>query len=102
MELFKSELIFILEVSVGCSLAMAGVRSIELILRWLSQKSEILNTKLDDDILLLLKEYEEKKVIKLLKKDDFDSKNGHFVETGFMSPEEYYRLKEMYRNGFLD
>lgn len=49
----------------------------------------------------MLQEQEDKKIIKILKKDEFDLKNGSLVENGFMTPLEYYRLKELHRQGYF-
>ena len=55
----------------------------------------------NNELSALNKLYEDRKIIKIIRKDDFDSKYGHIVESGFISPLEYYRLKEIHQQGYL-
>ena len=49
-----------------------------------------------------IKEKEEsQKVMILLQKDEFDKIYSRFIETGFLRPEDYFRLKKMFHQGFL-
>lgn len=50
--------------------------------------------ELNKELIIMNEYYESKKVIKIIRKDSFDSSHSHLVESGFLSPLEYYRLKE--------
>ena len=50
----------------------------------------------------LLKASEQKKKIVIIRKDEFDKKHANLVETGFLSPLEYYRLKSFFLKNSLN
>ncbi len=53
--------------------------------------------EVNKDLIKMNEYYENRKIIKIIKKDSFDSSYSHLVETGFLSPLEYYRLKEIHQ-----
>ena len=55
----------------------------------------------NNELSALNKLYEDRKIIKIIRKDNFDLKYGHMVENGVISPEEYYRLKTIHQQGYL-
>lgn len=60
------------------------------------------NSLIDPEIKRLLDESESKKIIRILRKDAFDEKYSNLVETGFLSPIEYYRWKAYFLDNSLN